>query len=143
MINDSGKDNDGEEKALKDDDGEEASIDNLEVPPPAMSQPHKWVDKGSAKKEAENFANQNELRDQRTENEKRWLQVLGWILPAILMVFSFAFVAAFFCWAWHHLTPDEWQWLSKEQVSNIQSLIFSGSLGAIVSGTLRKKLTNQ
>ncbi|MCG8465500.1 MAG: hypothetical protein MI750_11690 [Xanthomonadales bacterium] len=116
---------------------------DYEVPPPERPKLPSWAIDTKARREARNFADEPALKEQRTENEKRWLWVLGWILPCFLVVFSLAFIIAFVSWVCHHLLPESQHWLEPKQVSNIQSLIFSGSLGAIVSGTLRKKLTNQ
>jgi len=58
-----------------------------------------------------------------------------------MIVFTALFVAAVVVWAVHFLTPL--CWLSEEQLSKLQSIIFSGSLGAVVSTYLQKHLFDE
>jgi len=43
-------------------------------------------------------------------------------------------------WATHYLSPDKFHWLSDDQLSKIQSVLFSGGMGAVVSGIIQKQL---
>jgi hypothetical protein len=50
------------------------------------------------------------------------------------------FALSLIVWSWHYLAPACVTWLTAEQLSKIQSVIFSGSLGAIVTSILKKQL---
>lgn len=80
-----------------------------------------------------------ELDDVKLENDKRWLKVYGWVLVAVTVVFASVFIGSFVAWAFHHLTP--WTWLDPEQIDKIQSILFSGGMGAIVTGIIRSQIS--
>ena len=55
-------------------------------------------------------------------------------------VFLLVFLAALGVWIWHQIAVREYLWLTETQLSNIQSVIFSGAIGAVVSGYAQKHL---
>lgn len=57
----------------------------------------------------------------------------------MMCFFVTVFMASLGAWVIHYITP--WCWLTPEQLSKIQSVIFSGSLGAIVSAYMQKQLS--
>ena len=44
-----------------------------------------------------------------------------------MVVLTLIFVASIVSWTWHYLTPADWHWLTADQLSRIQSVIFSGT----------------
>jgi len=52
--------------------------------------------------------------------------------------FAAVFVASMGVWLFHFLTP--WGWLTELQLSKIQTVVFSGSLGALVSAFAQKHI---
>jgi len=71
-------------------------------------------------------------------NDERWLRAYGWIVLVLTVIFSAAFAVAFFVWVWHYTTSLTW--LEDWQLDKIQSVLFSGGMGAIVSGIIRTQL---
>ena len=49
-------------------------------------------------------------------------------------------MGALVSWALHYLLNDSLHWLTPEQLSKIQSILFSGSVGGVVSLVLQKQL---
>lgn len=96
----------------------------------------KWATT-DAKKEDKNWTDLDQVK---RKNDKRWLTVYGWVLLVITIVFAAIFLVAFLSWAWHYLTPKCWQWLVDAQLSKIQSILFSGGMGAIISGIIRNQI---
>jgi len=74
----------------------------------------------------------------RRANDERWLRAYGWIVLVLTVVFSSAFALAFLVWGLHYTTT--WVWLEDWQLDKIQSVLFSGGMGAIVSGIIRTQL---
>lgn len=108
-----------------------------EVPAAPANTP-KWANQDAeAKKEQKNW---DELDDQRLKNDLLWLGLYGRILAAITLLFAVVFAAAFLAWAWHYITPTTWHWLSSLQLGKIQSILFSGGLGAVVSSAIGTQL---
>ena len=60
----------------------------------------------------------------------------GNIAVCFVWVLSSLFVAVLGVWLFHFLTP--WGWLTELQLSKIQTVVFSGSLGALVSAFAQK-----
>lgn len=81
----------------------------------------------------------SDLDKVKLENDKRWLMVYGWVLIAVTVVFASVFIASFVAWAIHHLTP--FVWLEPLQIDKIQSILFSGGMGAIVTGIIRSQIS--
>ena len=122
--------------------------------PPEIDNPPSWANDPKAKKEKENWDNEKDLRGQVVKNRVKLLKTVGWIAPTMVIMFSIIFAFSFFAWIWHYLTPECiekciedksycLQWLSVEQLSKIQSVIFSGALGAIVSVYIKKQLDTE
>jgi len=82
------------------------------------------------------------LDDIRRFNDGRWLRVYGWMVVLLTVAFGLAFLAAFLIWGWHHIVPakEPWIWLEAHQLNKIQSVLFSGGMGAIISGIIRAQL---
>lgn len=101
-----------------------------------LSDPPEWASV-KAKTEERKW---DDLEDIKKDNDKRWLRAYGWVLLSITVVFTFVFIAALLVWTFHYLTPEHWHWLGEQQLSKIQSVLFSGGMGAVVSGMIRSQL---
>jgi len=77
----------------------------------------------------------------RLSNDSRWLRVYGWLMLVVTVVFTLAFLTAFVIWGWHHVAKQEWVWLEQVQLDKIQSVLFSGGMGAVISGIVRTQLS--
>ena len=82
----------------------------------------------------------DDLEKVKLQNDKMWLTVYGKILLGITIVFAVAFMAALLAWVWHYLSPKGWHWLEDYQLSKIQSVLFSGGMGAIISNIIRTQI---
>lgn len=103
-----------------------------------MTSAPSWADKTVAEAEQKNWNHLDEVRDL---NDRRWLTVYGVLLVALTVVFFLLFILSIAFWSWHYLFPEEWGWLSADQLSKIQSVLFSGGLGAIVTSVARKQIS--
>jgi hypothetical protein len=101
-----------------------------------------WVDSDRpATEEEKNWDDEGALTTQKNRNKMGLIKTIGRISPVFVIVFSLIFIASFISWSWHFIMPEYYQWLTSEQLSKIQSIIFSGSMGAIVSSYLRNNAT--
>ena len=91
----------------------------------------RWSKDDKARREVQLWPDEAGLRGRRMKNEDTLLQVFGWLTPTLVCIFALLFVVALGAWAFHYVTP--WSFLNPDQLSKIQSVIFSGTLGAIVS----------
>ena len=110
------------------------SIDNESVPP-AKDKP-RWSDDKKAKTEDKNW---DKLSDQKERNHLRFLRVYGWITALLISFLAVTFLVSFSSWLAHYITPISWHWLDSEQLGKIQSVIFSSTLGGVVSFVLQKQ----
>lgn len=110
-------------------------------PPPNGKEPPRWARDDKADNEDKNFANEEELRGQNHQNTLEWLKIYGKIITWGSVGFSIIFFATALVWIIHYTLPPCWLWLNPEQLSKIQSVLFSGSMGAIISGIVQKQLS--
>lgn len=82
-----------------------------------------------------------DLEKCRRRNDLRWLTAYGVIVLAVTYLFAIIFIAALVIWVFHYTTPENWHWLGEPQLSKIQSVLFSGGMGAIVSNIMRAQLS--
>lgn len=97
-----------------------------------------WAQLDEAKNEEKGWSDLDKVRK---ANDVRWLKCFGWIVVIMTVVFSTLFLVALLIWSYHYMAPDDWKWLSHEDLSKIQSVLFSGGMGAIVSGIIRGQLS--
>lgn len=109
-----------------------------DVPPPdeSSSQPPPWLGDSKAKAEVAKWGDDDALRGQRAENDLRWLKVYGYLVPALMCIFTVIYLSALVSWVLHYVTP--WAWLNEGQLGKIQSMIFSGSVGAFIASVIVK-----
>jgi hypothetical protein len=110
-------------------------------PPPDDARIPSWVDQDKAVSEGKNWPDEKSLRGQSNANDLRWLWFYGHLVVVLTGVFCILFISSLLSWSWHYLAPDKWHWLDADQLSKIQSVVFSGSLGAIVSSILQKQIS--
>lgn len=95
----------------------------------------------AAEKEEASWDNESALKEQEKLN-KIWLtKTIGLIVPCVVIIFSLLFIFSFVSWSLHFLLPEYFHWLKEYQLSKIQSIIFSGAMGAIVSSYIRKHVS--
>lgn len=112
------------------------------LPSDVSNPPPSWVSADDpAQKEVSKWDNQKVLLDQKTNNDLNFLKVYGWVLVVLTIVFAFLFIASLVSWACHYVMPEGWGWLKDNQLSKIQSIIFSGTLGAIVSTVVGRQIS--
>lgn len=80
------------------------------------------------------------LEQTRFNNDRRWLTHYGWIIVVLTWVFALAFIGALVVWVVHHLAPSTCVWLDEPRLSKIQAFLFSGGMGAVVSGMVRAQV---
>jgi hypothetical protein len=114
--------------------------DQTVPPPPNDGAVPSWIDNSKAIEEESNWENEKKLKNQRNTNDMLWLKFYGWLVICLTAVFSLLFSASLISWSWHYLVSAQYHWLTPEQLSKIQSVIFSGSLGAIVTTIVRRQL---
>jgi len=100
-------------------------------PPPDLSAAPKWLQDQKAQKEEANWDNEDALRGQRVKNDLLWLKCYGWVVVAITLAFAGLFLIGLVSWAAHYLSADKYHWLTGDQLSKIQSVLFSGGMGAV------------
>lgn len=110
------------------------------VPPPPNEAPA-WIGDLKAKAEEDNWDKEDKLRGQKEKNDLLWLTAYGWVVTVSLVFFAVLFVGSLGSWAAHYLLPVQFHWLAGEQLSKIQSILFSGSIGGVVSLIAQKELS--
>lgn len=110
------------------------------IPAPTESdrQPPKWADVSQAKAEEKNWDDENRLKGVKLGNDILWHRVYGWIVAFMMCFLTLVFAVSLTVWIVHHITP--FGWLIDDQLSRIQSFIFSSSIGAVVSTYMQKQL---
>jgi hypothetical protein len=109
-------------------------------PPPDDGGVPSWVDQDKAQSEEKNWPNEALLKQQKHANDLLWLKCYGWLVVGLTFLFCILFVSSLCAWSWHYLAPAAYHWLTADQLSKIQSVVFSGSLGAIVTSILKKQI---
>ena len=96
--------------------------------------------KENAEKESKDW-----VKEQEKANIRRELWVIGWIVPALMIFVCILFMIFLGSWSWHFFGTEGWHWLEDDQIDKIESIIFSGSLGAVASiyiqGKIKKNFT--
>lgn len=113
---------------------------NTGVPPPESGAPPDWAGDSNAEAEEKHWGNEEKLLDAKTWADILWARAYGAVMIAILVVFAILFLGSLVSWSLHYILPNKYLWLSVEQLSKIQSVVFSGSLGGMVSLIAQKQL---
>ena len=88
-------------------------------------------------KEEKNWTRLDEVRE---NNDVVWLSVYGKVVVAITVAFTAIFLTSLIVWALHYVLPAKCTWLTEAQLSKIQSVLFSGGMGAIISSIIKRQL---
>jgi hypothetical protein len=102
------------------------------VPQPEVPSDFLWSD-FDAKREERNWENEFLLKGRETANQLLLLKVYGWVLVIFMICFVLLFLGSLASWTLHYLLPISYHWLTAEQLSKIQSVLFSGSIGGVAS----------
>ena len=97
-----------------------------------------WPDDSLAQFEKSNWDKEELSNIQKNANNLRFLKWLRYVIPVSLVFFALLFLLSLAIWSWHYLMPFGWP--KEDQLAKIQSVIFSETLGAIVSTILTKHL---
>lgn len=111
-------------------------------PPPDAGKIPVWAGEGLAKGEERNWTDEKALQGQKNKNNLWALKAIGLVTVLLIWFFVLVFVLSLSSWLAHYILPDCWHWLNAEQLSKIQSVIFSGAIGAVVSSYVQKHISN-
>jgi len=101
-----------------------------------------WSHEFLARAEEQNWTNEEVLTGQLARNKLLHLKAIGWVVFGFILLFSLIFCAGLLVWVAHYVTPTSMHWLTDEQLSKIQSVIFSGALGVLVTAGANKFVLN-
>lgn len=116
-----------------------ATDEQVPPPPEGAELAPSWAKDNKANLEEKYWTNEDRLRGVKLKNDILWHQVYGVIVVSLMVFFVGIFCVSLAVWVIHYTTP--WGWLTPEQLSKIQSVIFSGTLGAVVSAYMQKRLS--
>jgi hypothetical protein len=54
-------------------------------------------------------------------------------VAALIVLAALLFAATLCIWAWHLAAPDNFRWLSKEELDKLQVLVFSGAASSLAT----------
>ncbi|MEM1388803.1 MAG: hypothetical protein AAF748_13590 [Pseudomonadota bacterium] len=107
-------------------------------PPVEWAKSEEWKSDQTAQAEKSDWPNPEALQGTKDENTLRLLRNSGVIAVVLMWFFAVVFMASMAVWLIHYLTP--FGWLDEQQLSRIQTVVFSGSLGALVSAFAQKHI---
>lgn len=109
--------------------------DKIPGPPPEFAEEEPWRDDSLAQFEEERDPWDAQIQTQDKRNRLAFKKATGRLIVWSVYGFWLVLALAFGVWAFHYITP--WCFLSDDQLTKIQSVIFSGTLGAVIA-TLSK-----
>lgn len=80
------------------------------------------------------------VRQREYERGEKFRDVASWIAMVTAVLLSGALLAAAMVWFWHLLAPAYLRFLEEEQLSEIQTVLFSGLLAGIAQSYIRNRL---
>lgn len=108
----------------------------------SKSEPPDSVNKADSVAKAESDAFQKEkleiltdeaLKDRQTRRDEKTKEIVHWIFMWGLRLAGLGLAAVFLVRLWHLISPECLLWLSPERISDVDKILFSGALGAIIS----------
>ena len=108
-------------------------------PPPDWAEGQEWEQDADAIAEKSEWPDQAALQGTKDQNKLMLLRNSGKIAVCMMWFFALVFISSMAVWLFHFLTP--WGWLNDLQLSKIQTVVFSGSLGALVSAFAQKHIS--
>lgn len=109
-----------------------------QIPTPPDDDP-KWAIT-DALQENLKWADEAALKGQKANNELWALKAVGFGTFFLILTFIGIFIVSLIAWVWHYVTPEYWAWLSDNQLSKIQSVIFSGAIASVATSYASKYL---
>lgn len=109
------------------------------VPKPDLPLGSAWF-KDPASLAAQEEAGWEDLDKVKVNNDRNWLKVYGRIVITITIVFTGIFLLSLLAWSSHYLLPEKCFWLSEKQLGKIQSILFSGGMGAVISTVIKRQM---
>ncbi len=107
----------------------------------SITEKNSWdKSKEIAQGEKKDWTNQEALAQQEILNDIRESWLMGWIVPALMIFLCILFVIFLGSWSWHFIASECLHWLDADQIDKIESIIFSGSLGAVASIYIQGKI---
>ena len=118
---------------------QESCMDDKAPPPsPDWVEGKEWEIDKSAQDEKSKWPDQAALDGTKVVSIRRFIQHSGIIAVCMMWFFAIAFTSSIAVWLIHFLTT--WTWLDNDQLAKIQTVIFSGSLGAVVTTFAQKHI---
>lgn len=85
------------------------------------------------KKERLQALTEQALKDRQTRRDEKTKEIVHWIFMWGLRLAGLGLAAVFLVRLWHLISPECLLWLSPERISDVDKILFSGALGAIIS----------
>ena len=114
-------------------------MNNKGRPPPRDWVKAEWRADSAAGNEDSRWPDEVAVQGTKDVNKLKLLRHSGQLAVVLMWVFAAAYVVSMGVWLVHFLTP--YGWLATEQLSKIQTVIFSGSLGAVVTVFVQKHIS--
>ena len=95
-----------------------------------------WEDDSLAQFEEDADHLDAQIRAQEKRNKLNFTRAVGWIVVRFIFFAGGLLAAGIAVLAYHYMTP--WCFLSEAELHKLQSIIFSGALGAMVSALARQ-----
>jgi hypothetical protein len=115
-----------------------------DTPPPSQEWQNEqpWEDDSLAQFETERDPLDAQLMEQDKRNRLAFKKATGRIIVWAVYLLSALLAVGLFIWAWHFLAPTTWGFLKPPQLEKLQSTIFSGTIGAVISILAKNYLKN-
>lgn len=112
--------------------------ENKFIPPPsAPLRGMRWARDSKSNLEEKNWKDLDQIKEQ---NNGNFLRVYGWIVITVSVFFTAVFLLSLGAWFSHYILPERCLWLTEDQLSKIQSVLFSGGMGAVISGVIKRQI---
>lgn len=114
--------------------------DGVPPPDPEWAQDQPWEADSLATLEETGDPLDAQLLEQDKRNRLNFKKATGRVIIWAVYLLAVLLAIGLLIWAWHFLTP--WGFLEPHQLEKLQSTIFSGTLGAVVSVLARNYVRN-
>jgi uncharacterized membrane protein YcjF (UPF0283 family) len=110
-------------------------VKNIPIP-----QPSKEIDL-LAEREASAIETGNyeqEARKNEHYRRERFQNHLGYAAIILFWLAVFALILMATCWIWHIVAPEQWHFLTAQQISSIQNMLFSATIAKFIPQIAKK-----
>jgi hypothetical protein len=114
--------------------------DTVPPPPPDWASEQPWQDDPLAGFEAENDPLDAQILEQDKRNRLKFRRHFGRISIISMYIIWLVIVVGALSWLVNYLTP--WKFLTDSQLDKVQSIVFSGMMGAFASAWARRHIEN-